>query len=213
VLRRNNCLMVCLVLLCTGLLFGARPFATDDAGTVAQGIHELELGVDFWSEEVALGLGFKHGLTGRMDLGVGIGHTLAPEEYAGFGGAELGLKFAIIPGFLAFSVTGSFGQDAYLLNGIITHNLGPIEIDANFGYETAFTNDEDGTVTYMLAAILNTGCYAFGVEGSGEEDGLQYWLVGGRYTLLDGLALDAGISGGFEDDAVMTATAGFHYEF
>jgi hypothetical protein len=201
------------MLLCSGWLHGARPFATDDVGTVEPGLHELEFGVDFWSEEATLGMGFKHGLTDRMDLGVGIGHTLFPEEDAGFGNLELGMKFAVIPAFVAFSVAGSFGHEAYVLNGIITRNIGPVEINANFGYETAFTSDGDGTVTYALAAILAAGSYAFGVEGLGDKDGLQYWLVGGRYSLYDGLALDAGLAGGFEDDAAMILTVGVHYEF
>lgn len=212
-LRKNEYMVICLVFMSASWLYGARPFTTDDAGTVAQGIHELELGGDFWSEEAALGLGFKHGLTERMDLGVGIGHTLAPEEDIGFGNAELGVKFAIIPDLFAFSVIGSFGREAYFLNGIITRSLGPVEIDANFGYETAFTTGEDDTVIYALAAILNAGSFAFGAEGAGDKDGLHSWLVGGRYTLLEGIAVDAGITGGFEEDAATTATAGIHCEF
>jgi hypothetical protein len=200
-------------MLWAGGLYGARPFTTDDAGTVAQGIHELELGVDFLSEEVTPGLSFKHGLTERMDLGVGVGYTLAPEENVGFGNAELGLKFSVVPDLFAFSVIGSFGHEEYILNGIITRNLGPVEIDANFGYETGSAVDEDDTVIYALAAIFNAGPHAFGVEGAGDKDGLYSWLVGGRYTLLEGIAIDAGITGGFEEDAVITATAGLHCEF
>ena len=201
------------LLICASVLYGARPFTTDDAGIVEQGMHEMELGIDFWSESVMPGLGFKHGLTSRMDLGVGVGYTLIPEEEAGFGGAELGLKFSIVPDLLAFSVVGSFGHEAYALNGILTKNFGPVEIDANFGYETAVIGDEDDRLIYAVAAIYSMGVFAFGIEGAGESSGLERWLTGGRYTLKDGLSVDAGISGGFQEDADIYATVGIHCEF
>jgi hypothetical protein len=50
-------------------LYGARPFATDDAGTVSVAGYELEIGYDFGQDEGILGLSFKHGLTPKMDVG------------------------------------------------------------------------------------------------------------------------------------------------
>jgi hypothetical protein len=207
------CVIIGVMLVCVSGLHGARPFATDDAGTVEQGIHELEFGCDFWSKEAALGLGFKHGLTERMDLGVGLAYIIEPEEDNGFEGAELGVKFALIPDVLAASLAGGFGDAAYTINGIFTQTIGPLEIDGNFGYEATGITGEEGTIIYALAVILDAGAYAFGVEGMGNKDGLQAWLVGGRYTLVDGFAADIGVSGGFEEDVTMTATAGIHYEF
>ena len=195
------------------MLYGARPFATDDAGTVEEGVHELESGVDFWSEEAVLGLGFKHGLTDRMDLGVGFGYVIAPEEDEGFEGAELGVKFALIPDIFSASLTGTFGDEAYTITGIFTQGVGPLEIDGNIGYEATGLTGEDGTVIYALAVIFDVQPFAFGAEGAGDEDGLQYWLIGGRYALMNGFTVDAGITGGFEEDVDMSATAGIHYEF
>lgn len=194
-------------------LYAARPFATDDAGTVEQSMHELEFGCDFWSHEAALGLGFKHGLTDRMDLGIGTECIIMPEQDNGFESAELSLKFALIPNVFAASLTGSFGEAAYILNGVVTQGLGPLEIDGNFGYETTGIAGGDGIVIYGLAVIINAGPYAFGVEGTGDKDGLHSWLVGGRYALVEGFAADFGIAGGFNEDAPMNATAGIHYEF
>jgi len=204
---------ICLALPFMSGLYAARPFATDDASTVAHGIHELEFGCDFWSEQAALGLGFKHGITDRMDLGIGTGCVILPEQDNGFEGAELALKFAIIPDFIAASLTGSFGEAAYIINGVVTQTLGPLEIDGNFGYETTGISGGDGVVIYGLAAIFNTGPYAFGIEGRGDRDGLQSWLIGGRFTLVEGFAADIGIAGSFDEDAAMSATAGIHYEF
>lgn len=207
------CMIITVTVLYLSGLYGARPFTTDDAGTVEMGIHELEFGCDFWSEYGTFGLGFKHGLTERMDLGISFGYIVAPEENVGFVSAELGVKFAFIPDVLSASFTGSFGDAAYTVNAIITQGLGPLEIDGNFGYEAIGITGEDGTIIYALALIFNTGPYAFGVEGAGDKDGLQSWLIGGRYTFFNGFAADAGISGGFEEDADMIATLGLHYEF
>jgi hypothetical protein len=201
------------MLMCVSWLYGARPFATDDAGTVEQGLHELEFGMDFWSEEATLGTGFKHGLTDRVDLGIGFGYVIAPEEDEGFENAELGVKFALIPNVFSASLAGTFGDAAYTINSIVTQALGPLEIDGNVGYETTGIADEAGTVVYGLAVFLDVGSVALGAEGAGDKDGLQYWLIGGRYAVMEGFAIDAGIVGGFEEDADMNATAGIHYEF
>jgi hypothetical protein len=123
------------------------------------------------------------------------------------------VKFALIPDFFSASLTGTFGEAAYTLNGIVTRTLGPLEIDGNFGYEATGISGEEGTVIYALAVIFNAAQFAFGVEGVGDQDGLQSWLMGGRYAILKGFALDAGISGGFEDDVVNTIVTGIHYEF
>ena len=212
-LEMRSGVIITITVLCFSGLHGARPFTTDDAGTVETGVHELEVGCHFWSEDVSFALGFKHGLTERMDLGVGFGYVMSPEENAGFVPAELGVKFALIPDVFSASLAGSFGDAVYAINGIVTQSFGALEIDGNFGYEATGTTDEVGTVIYALALILNAGQYAVGVEGGGDKDGLQAWLVGGRYASFKGFAVDAGISGGFEEDADMTATLGLHYEF
>ncbi len=212
-LQMKNCIIIAVTILCFSGLYGGRPFTTDDAGTVETGIHELEFGCDLWSENASFALGFKHGLTERMDLGVGFGYVVAPEENVGFVPAELGVKFALIPDVFSASLAGSFGDTAYVINGIVTQNFGPLELDGNFGYEATGTTDRVGTIIYALALILNAGPYAVGAESGGDKDGLQTWLIGGRYALFKGFAVDAGISGGFEEGTDMTATLGLHYEF
>jgi len=47
-------------------LQGARPFVTDDAGTVFPGKYELELGYNFGENEGILILNFTHGLTSKV---------------------------------------------------------------------------------------------------------------------------------------------------
>lgn len=196
-----------------GSLFGARPFNTDDAGTVVPSGFELELGSDFWKDDIVLNLGFKHGLTNRMDVGVGFGYTIIPEDSNGFGTAEVCFKFALVPDLFAASFTGSLGDMPYALNAIITRHVGPAEVDVNIGYEATGMEGLDGMVTYALAVFYSKGNFALGAEAAGDEDDIHTWLGGIRYSLSPGFAIDGGIAGGFQENDDLVATIGIHYEF
>lgn len=91
----------------------ARPFATDDAGTVAPVGYELEPGYDFWEDEGAFGLGFKHGLTEKMDIGIGFGYCLIPESNRDFSTAEICLKYGLISELFAVSFVTSLGDYSF----------------------------------------------------------------------------------------------------
>jgi hypothetical protein len=65
---------LCALAMCQSAL-AARPFETDDAGTVAPGTFESEFGSESWKDDAAFGIGLKHGLTERMDLGVSMGYA------------------------------------------------------------------------------------------------------------------------------------------
>jgi len=188
-------------------LYAARPFATDDTKTVAPVGYELELGYDFSEDEGVFGLGFKHGLTEKMDIGIGFGYCLVPEEIRNFSNADFCLKYALIPNMFSASFTTSLGDYPFCLNGILTRFFGQTEIDANLGYSVG-----DSTITYALATIYNTERFDVGMEAFGDKDGLQNWLIGGRYRIFKGLAFDLGFSSNFKLEA-KTATLGLHYEF
>lgn len=189
------------------VLYAARPFATDDAGTVAPSGYELEIGYDFWEDEGAFGLGFKHGLTEKMDIGVGFGYYLVPEEIRDFSNADFCLKYALIPDVFSASFTTSFGDYPFCLNGILTRFFGQTEINANLGYSIG-----DSTITYALATIYDTDRFDVGMEASGDKNGLQNWLIGGRYRIFKGFAFDLGFSSDYKME-LKTATLGIHYEF
>lgn len=191
---------------------GARPLSTDDAGTVSAGDYELELGYDFGQDEGAFGLGFKHGLTQKMDIGVGFGYTVASEPKNRLTATELCLKYALIPDLLSASITNELGTSGYDINTILTKVFESIEVDANFGY-SATGDTTAGAMFYALAMIAGFEKFDIGTETSGDKDGLQNWLVGGRYKLREGLNLDVGVSGGFKTDGAIIGTAGLHYEF
>lgn len=205
--------LIMAMILAVGFSYGARPFATDDAGTVASGVYELEAGCNFWSDWADVGVGFKHGLSQRMDIGIGFGITITPEETERLSPLELSLKFALIPDFLAISVASEFGTSSYSLNDIASRTFGPFEIDLNLGYDASGIENEEGTITYSGAVIFTTEKFDFGAEASGDRNGFQIWLCGGRFHILENLAIDAGISGGFEEGSDLTATLGSHYEF
>lgn len=193
-----------LLIACLG--FGGRPFGTDDAATVSAGSYELEFGYDMWGETGSIGLGFKHGLTEKMDIGIGFGYNLITEPKRCFSSSELSLKYNFIPDMLAASFSTGFNGSEYCINGIFTRCFGPLEIDANFGYATG-----DSSITYAGALIYSTGNFAFGGEVLGDEE-TQNWLAGFRYTIKDGLMVDAGFTSDFTIEE-KTATVGLHYEF
>jgi hypothetical protein len=198
-------LNIAIIFVLVGLAFAARPFGTDDAGTVSPGAYELELGYDLWSEIGNLGLGFKHGLTDKMDIGIGFGFNLLTEPKNSFTPSELCLKYVILPDFLATSFTAEIGGSSYALNCILTRCLGPVEFDANLGYLTG-----DSSITYSGAVIYSFGNLALGGEVLGEKE-TQNFLVGGRWTIKEGLMLDAGFTGDFDFEEKI-ATFGIHYE-
>ncbi|MEO0216835.1 MAG: hypothetical protein ABIL70_04045 [candidate division WOR-3 bacterium] len=187
-------------------LYGARPFGTDDAGTVSVGTYELELGYDLWEETGAFGLGFKHGLTEKMDIGIGFGFNVISEPKNSFVPAEFALKYSLVPDLFAASFTAEIGGSAYALNGILTRGFGPLELDVNLGYTTG-----DSSITYAEALIYYAGSFAFGVESLGDKE-TRTWLAGGRYTIKDGFLVDVGYMSDFKFEKKL-ATIGLHYEF
>lgn len=196
-----------------GSLFAARPFITDDAGTVTPGGFELELGTDVWQDDAVMGLSFKHGLTNRMDVGVGFGYTMLPADAGGFENAEVVFKFAIIPDLFSASFITILGDLDYVLNGIVTHMFGTFEIDMNLGYETTGMEGIEGTFMYALAIIYAIDKFAVGAEIAGDQEDVQSWLAGVRFILSPGFAIDGGVIGNFHEGSDVIATFGIHYEF
>ena len=195
------------------ILFAARPFNTDDAGTVASSGFELELGTDVWQDDAVLGLSFKHGLTDRMDVGVSLGYTMLPDTADGFENAELSFKFAILPDLFSTSFTTVLGGLDYVVNGILTHDVGPVEIDINLGFATTGMGGIDGDLVYGLAAIYVMDRFGLGAEMSGNQDEVQSWLGGVRFQVFPGFAVDGGLTGDFHEEKDLAATVGIHYEF
>jgi hypothetical protein len=114
-------------------VWAARPYMTDDAGTVEVGKFELETGANFWKDMLNAGIGLKHGVTDRMDIGFSLGYNGMPEDERGVAPAQLVLKFALIPDLLAATAMGDFGDNGYGINLIASKSFGPIAVDLTMG--------------------------------------------------------------------------------
>jgi hypothetical protein len=188
-------------------LFAARPFITDDAGTVAQSGFELEFASDYWKDFGLHVATIKHGITDRMDLGVAFGYMTAPVEKKAAQPMELSIKYNFLPEHFSFSATGVFSSATYAINAIYSHDLKMISGHANLGIEVT-GESSDVTLTYGLAAVFNVGIAAIGAELGGADKELSWWQVGAQLNILDWLAIDSGLGGGFSKDVNLYVTSG-----
>jgi hypothetical protein len=196
--------------LAAGSLFAARPFTTDDAGTVTPSGFELELRTDVWQDDAIFGMSLKYGLTNRIDVGVNLGYTMLPDSADGFENAEIGFKFAILPELFSTSFTTIIGDLDYVLYGIVTRAFGPLEIDMNCGFMTTGLGGVDGDLMYGLAVIYNMDKFTVGVEAAGDQNAVQTWLAGIRYFIFHSMSIDGGITGSFQEERDILITAGIH---
>ncbi len=196
----------------TAPAFAARPFATDDAGTVATGRYELELAAEAWEDSAEMSLGFKHGVTESMDLSLACGYAALPQIDAQTGPLELGVKYSLLPERLACSAAAAFGTQDYALNLIWTAPLGPLTVNTNLGFETASDLSEN-LLTCQICGVVNAGFLELGAEIGGTQKGLAFWTAGAKYAWNESLALDAGIRGEWGEEAEVRATAGMSLSF
>ena len=192
--------------------FAARPFFTDDAGTVAVGGFELEMACDCWKGQAATSVSFKHGITERMDIGVGIGYVPVPDEERAFTGADLGLKFVLIPDLFAASFGGGLASQTYSVNAILSKPVGLVSWDFNLGYE-AIADTNDATLTYGLAVVYSYRKLGIGAEIGGTHEGLNWWQVGARLQISEWMQVDAGLVGNSMENPDLTATIGLWFGF
>ena len=205
-------LMLSVIMLWTHNSEAARPFATDDAGTVEYRMSEVEVGYTWGDEEGLLELNYVYGLTKIMDIGIGFGYAVETETKNSFTPAELSLKFALVPDICSASFAYEFGEAVYGMNLIFTKTFRQVEADVNLGYSVI--EDDENLMTYAVALIWAANeKFALGTELLGDETGVQSLLIGMRYHIKDGLSVDAGFSKGIGDDVNNAITAGLHFEF
>ena len=189
-----------LCLLALGILAvptgAARPFATDDAGTVAPGCFESEVSADYWNDKGAFGIGLKHGLTSRMDLGISLGHTAWPEEERAYDEPTLVFKYVLVPEILSASFATELGTSEYSLNGIVSHSFGDFGINLNLGGD--FVGGENhANPTWGANPTLTLGPATLGAELRGNQHEANWWQVGTQLKLADWIAIDAGFGDDF----------------
>jgi hypothetical protein len=193
-------------------VMAARPFVTDDPGTVELGRFELEVAPDYWKDKSTIELCFKHGLTERMEIGIVMGRCALPRNERGYQDAELGFKFALIPDLLAASFTGMFNNPEYGFALILGKTSGIFTVNANLGCAMTSGTD-DAEVMYGLSGIATFGRFETGVEIDGARESLNWWQIGAKCFVTDWCSIDAGIGGDFKDDVTMNATTGLWFAF
>lgn len=209
------------LLVLPGQAGAARPLTTDDAGTVEAGKFEMEAGYgheDFGASCRGLSLSLKHGITARMDLGVGTGWQFDPDE-----GAEevsLSLKWSLIPvkdKFPGFSVSAGFApsESEYFLNGIVTQPLGEkLSVHVNLGYTVPEAYKDGvifwgGAAEYAVHEKINLVAEVIGEEDiSDNNEDCRSWLIGANAAVMDFLTLDLGGGTKISDDPGWFITGG-----
>jgi len=148
-------------------LYAARPLSTDDAGTVETGKYETEISFDFshYRPEGAChspGLALKHGLTDRMDLGLGFSHFTDKDTDGnsvawGMSPLEVSFKLGLFrerPTLPDISVSAGFekGNNGYGLNLILSREYGNLGLHYNLGYNASGEAMVKGSIATSLAA-------------------------------------------------------------
>ncbi len=163
--RRLTFLLAALVL--PGLVYAARPLATDDAGTVEPGKFEAELAYEHTRQSPdgicqAPGFQLKHGLTPRLDIGVAFGHQTQKDAEGntvawGTTPLSVGLKASLLREHkslpdLALSAGWETGSSGWSLNGIASKNVSGLGLHLNIGYHGAGEAMAQGSYGFGLAA-------------------------------------------------------------
>lgn len=190
----------------------ARPFETDDAGTVHRGGFEAELGTVSWRNATDVGIGFKHGVTSRMDLCVSGGYAILPRSERSTAPVGLAFKFALLPELLSASVSMEPGSPAYSVNGIASKSLGDFAANLNLGGEfEGGSNDAD--FSWGINPLWNLGPATLGAELRGDQHAAQAWKAGAQWRVAKDFALDLGIGSEIGDDPRWRITAGAWFAF
>lgn len=185
--------------------WAARPLTVDDAGTVEAGTFELEVGYeyeDFVESCQGISLGIKHGITEKMDFGVGTGWQLDPEN--GPEALELGVKWSILsakernPG-VSFIFDFAPGETEYSLNGVLSQPVGgKLTLHFNAGYNVPDALADGvalwgGAFEFTIREDIHLMGEILGEEDLSDEDAdRRSWLLGGNAAVTEFLTLDVG---------------------
>ena len=189
---------------------GSRPFSVDDAGVVGMGDYEVECGVEGWTDAGSLILGFKHGITGKMDMGFDLAYDFYPADRSGFSPLTVSFKYSLFEN-TAVSLANSPGSKDFSLNLIFSPSFSAFNININGGIDCKPGKDEALTGGLML--VKEAGNITAGGEITmkvGEPTG---FLLGMIWVVKDNIQVDVGVSGDFVSGINPMVTMGLHSEF
>jgi len=166
-MKRTVIYLALSIFLTASSLFAARPLDTDDAGTVEKGKFETELSFDHCQYRPdgtcqAPGMAIKHGLTDRLDFGLGFFHSTdkdADGNTVGWGMSplEIGFKMALLKEHqtlpdISLSAGYEAGETEYGLNLIFSRCYGNLGLHYNLGYNSPGESMAKGSIATSLAA-------------------------------------------------------------
>jgi hypothetical protein len=182
----------------------ARPFSTQDAGTLGRGL-EAEAVLDVAGPSLCSGVALTRAWGARLDLGLGVCFTHAPVGERSFDGTVLGAKWALIPGQLSLSSGVELGRAARTLELAHSRDVAGCMLDLSAGADWDAATSP--TAIWGVALSRDGRLAGLGAELGGSEQGLESWLLGLRWP-LGTATLDAGLGGGFTSSATLALTAG-----
>lgn len=194
-------------------VFGARPFAVDDAGLVADNQNEVESGIMYNNEYLEGIFEIKHGITEHLDLGANVGivkTTNLPLQYYPL---CISLKYGLIPSLLSFSLGATFNDPVWNANLILSKSLNSyFSFHTNIGMEVE-TFSSSGFLTYGILFTFNIDKIVVGGEMVGTNKEIDGWLLGLQWMIRDWVALDVGVSGTFNKNIDIRGINGLWFSF
>jgi hypothetical protein len=174
---------------------------TEDVGTNEPGKFQFSAVPEFWKKKSKTGfepgVELRHGITDRMDLGVGAGYSLMPKSEKGASGFEFTPKFMLIPDIFAAIFAVSFGDPVYEGYLVLGHAFGPIAINANLGY-VAEAGIKDIDIPFLMSVSYQHERFEIGPEFGIDSDGNKSWNLATRVLPFDWLAWVTAIGGDFK---------------
>jgi hypothetical protein len=171
----------------------------------------LTVGIEGLSTN-SFAVSFKHGLTGRMDIGFSLPYERAESSNEIIGAAAMGVKFQLVPDMVAVTLSNELGSAEYALNGIFTRDIGLVTVHLNAGYAAVGEGPVVQTGTYAVAVERSFSRFNVAAELFSPETGVAEYTVTVRYTLFNELVVDLGYGGGFSGDE-RSFTVGTHCVF
>lgn len=166
-MKRTAIHLALYVILTVAPLFAARPLGTDDAGIAEKGKSETEISFEYCQNRPdgtcqTPGIAIKHGLTDRLDLGLGFSHSTDKDTNGntvgwGMSPLEIGFKIALLKEHqtlpdISLSAGYEAGKTEYGLNLILSREYGSLGLHYNMGYDSPGKAMVKGRIGTSLAA-------------------------------------------------------------
>jgi hypothetical protein len=221
----------CAVMVAAGPAQAGRPFATEDAGVLAQKECEWESfaararargesSVTGWNTQLGCGVGFKTQVAlafGRSKFESENTNALALGAKTGLiDGGESGTSVALAYGGVAAKGPGedSYRWNTTAVNLALTRPLSPDwTVHGNLGWTRDRPGKLDSTTWALAAEWAATDAWTIGAEAYGDDRNKPWIGVGARWTLSKAWSLNAAYAVNRDTPRTSAASAGFKFAF